>query len=531
MKSKLSKTRSALLAIAFVATGAFSLLLPATDAVGQEDYRKQRESMGIDVPPGDVYTGRSPFTFRKSAPAPTPKMAAPAPVSDNACAVAETDLVHMTKTMPAEVSLGEEFTYVLRVTAKDCIADVVVTERVPDGAEYISSEPAAKVDGKNLVWTLAEMDDRTYADLKVKVKAAKEGTLASCAKVHALPRVCAETFVGKATLTIVKSGPERALLGEDVMYNIVVSNTGTSVAKDVVVTDEIPAGLTHSSGNKKVSFNLGDLAPQQSRTIPVTLKASERGQHCNNAIAKGTNTGQVSDDACTLVVQPGLDIAKSGPKKMLLFKNATYKIVVTNTGDTDLMDVLVTDSAPAPTRVVSASDGGAINGNSIVWSLGTLKSKASKELSVVLTTATPGTHCNNVSVRTSGGLTKSAQACTLWEGLSALLIEVVDDPDPIQVGENTTYTIRVTNQGTAPDTNIKVVATFPDEVAPQSSDRGTIDGKTVTFPVFPKLDPKQSFQYTIVGKGAKVGDARIIVVRTSDDIPRPATEEESTRVF
>jgi uncharacterized repeat protein (TIGR01451 family) len=100
------------------------------------------------------------------------------------------------------------------------------------------------------------------------------------------------------------------------------------------------------------------------------------------------------------------------------------------------------------------------------------------------------------------------------------------------VGENTTYTIRVTNQGTADDTNIKIVVQFPAEITPTSaSNGGTIEGKRVTFPVYPRLAPKAAFTYTIQAKGEKAGDARISVVRTSTDIPSPTTEEESTRVY
>ena len=34
------------------------------------------------------------------------------------------------------------------------------------------------------------------------------------------------------------------------------------------------------------------------------------------------------------------------------------------------------------------------------------------------------------------GLKDSAQACTVWKGVTGVLLEMVDDPDPIQVGED-----------------------------------------------------------------------------------------------
>lgn len=129
---------AALLVGSFLSTG-----IAASQDTGLQSKRDQREYTGKNVPPGEYYTGRSPFNlFRRSAPA-TPPPAAPAQPTGRSCAEVSTELLHMTKTMPREVSLGETFTYVLKVTARDCLADVVVTDTIPDGAEYVSSDPKA----------------------------------------------------------------------------------------------------------------------------------------------------------------------------------------------------------------------------------------------------------------------------------------------------------------------------------------------------------------------------------------------------
>ena len=539
MKSYMSKIgASCLTALMFASS--FSGVVAQDQDTRLDRYRGSREWRKQQVPPGEWYTGRSPFNWLQGriqqpepAPAPAPRVlevpaAAPAPAAS--CAVVNTELTHMTKTMPAEVTLGQEFMYTIRATAKDCIADVVITDMVPEGAQYVRSEPAASVAGDKLTWTMAEMDPGASAEIKVWVKAMKEGTLASCATIHAVPRVCASTFVGKPALQISKTGPETALLGSDVTYNIVVKNTGTSVAKSVVVTDNVPAGLTHSTGQNVLSFNVGDLAPNQSRSIPVTFKATQRGKVCNPAVAKSSNAGEVNDQACTTIVERGLDITKVGPKEAILKKTAGYDIVVTNTGDTPLTGVVVSDTAPVQTSIVSA-DGASVTGNTAVWNVGTLNAGEKKSFKVVLTSSIAGTHCNGAAVRSNEGLTKSADACTLWKGVSALLIEVVDDPDPIQKGEKVTYTIRVTNQGTIEDTNIEVTAAFPAQVKPLSSPQGTVTGNNVSFPAYPRLAPKASFVYTITAEGAEVGIGIVTVKRRSTDIPVWVTEEESTRTY
>jgi len=263
----------------------------------------------------------------------------------------------------------------------------------------------------------------------------------------------------------------------------------------------------------------------------VPLRAAARGKFCNTAVAESSNAGKVTDDACTTVLQPGLKIVKTGDKERFLPRNADYKITVSNTGDTTLSEVVVTDTAPAGTSIASAS-GATVTGNQATWRLATLGKGETRSFDVVLSTPTAGSYCNTVSVVAAGGLRDQAEACTVWRGISALLLEKADDPDPIQVGETTTYTVRVTNQGTAADTNVKMVVQFPAEVTPVSADNGgVVSGRTVTFPPFARLASKQTFEYRIKAKGEKAGDARVTFIRTSDGTPAPTTAEESTRVY
>jgi len=490
----------------------------------------------FNVPPGEYYSGRSPFTGVEMSPAPAPAVQpapAPAPAPTGNCEVINTGWVHMTKTMPREVMLGQEFSYDLAPRAVACVGNVVVTDQIPAGATYLRSEPKAEVVGNTLVWKLGDMEPGQTVPIRVWMRADREGEIGGCATVTADPRLCAKTFVGKPVLAIEKSGPEMAQLNSDVTYTVVVSNRGNAVAKNVVVTDDIPDGLASATGQKQLTFNVGDLAPNQSKNIPVTLKAKQRGRFCNVATAVANNvSGKVTDDACTTVVMPGLKITKVGDKEQLINKNAKYQVKVTNTGDVPLTGVVVTDTAPAPTAFVSAA-GATINGNVATWNVGTLDKGAEKSFDVVLTSKVPGNYCNSASVVTAQGLRESAQACTDWIGVTGVLVEVVDDPDPIQVDEFTTFTLRVTNQGSSRAIEaINVKAMFPEETSPVSaSNNGSVSGKNVTWPVVPTLAPKQSVTYTIRAKGVKAGDSRLRVEVTTKLRETPILEMESTTVY
>jgi len=111
-------------------------------------------------------------------------------------------------------------------------------------------------------------------------------------------------------------------------------------------------------------------------------------------------------------------------------------------------------------------------------------------------------------------------------------MEKSDDPDPIGVGEQTTYTVRITNQGFADDNNVHVVVTIAPELAPVSATGdGVISGQTVTFPVVPRLPAKEAVTYRIVAKGVKTGDGRTRFELNSDMLQSPVVAEESTHVY
>jgi uncharacterized repeat protein (TIGR01451 family) len=513
---------------------------PDSTAAWNDQYRSSYE-----VPLGN-YTGNSPFMksmakpMHKPAPAPAAKPApapvakpapapAPAPKTEYTSASTDCGFVRLQKTAPSVAAIGENITYTLTAVAQCDVADVVITDTLPAGASYVASEPAAAVEGKTLVWKLASLNKGESKTAKITVKADAEGELVNCATVTAVPKVCVSTLVGKAQLAIAKSGPATANINSDVTYNVTVSNKGNITARNVVVTDAVPQGM---SGNP-VTVNVGDLAAGASRTMPVTFKATQRGKVCNTAVADSSNAGKVNAEACTVVQAPGLKIVKStDDKKLLINRTATYTINVQNTGDTTLTGVIVTDTAAAGTTIVEAV-GGSVSGTVATWNLGELAAGASKNLTVKVNSKQPGNFCDTASVSTTQGLKDSSQACTEWAGVTGVLVEVVDDPDPIQVGETSTYTIRVTNQSTYGTVDeLDIVANFPAEISPvTASGKGAISGKKVTFPRVITLGPKAAVTYTIVGKAEKTGDARLNVEVKTRSRQNPITEDESTTVY
>jgi len=479
-------------------------------------------------------------TAEKSAPkeepapvaeAPAEETAPPAPVQAPAVSSGGS-LASIGIAGPESVNEGDMFQSTVSFRANEDVENVIVRVMVPEGLEYVKSDPAAKAEGSTLIWSFPTMSAGETKSAQVWFKPLKKGSAKTCATIEATARNCYVVNITKPAISIQKSGPETAMLGDMVSYTVLVKNEGDGPARNVVVVDDVPKGLTHESGKSQLTYEIGDLGAQQSKTIVVNLKAAERGKHCNKASVDTENAGKADSTACTTVMLEDLQVYKAGLPEQYINKTAGYVIVVTNAGDTTLQNIQVVDTAPANTAIVGA-EGGTVSGNKAVWTIASLGPGAVQTLTVTLTSTVPGSHCNNVSAAV-GSLARQAEACTLWKGYPAILIEVVDTDDPLQIGEETTYLIRVTNQGSADDNNIQIVAQFPKEVTPLSAagdTAGTVAGDKVTFEPYKTLAPKQAITWQIRAKGSVVGDGRIKVHLTSAVLKSPVLEEESTHVY
>jgi len=443
--------------------------------------------------------------------------------------------VTLAKNAPGVVGVGEQFTYELVATTQSEVSDVTVVDTVPEGASYVSSEPPAVHEGNRLTWKFDNVTPGDSKTIRVTLKADNEGQLVHCATAVAMPQVCITTLVGRPALAITKTGPTVAQLGQDVGYTIVVENTGKTVAKDVVVTDTVPDELSSPDNQKQLTFQVGDLAPGASKSIPVVLKTMKRGKAVNVAAAVASNVQKVTAEAPTTIVQSAVKITKATQDhELFINRAAAYDIEVSNTGDTRLTGVVVTDNAAAET-VIATAEGASVSGTTATWNVGELQPGEKKAFNVKVLSKTPGKFTDTASVTTTEGPRDSAQDYTTWRGVTGVLLQLEDETDPIQVGETTKYTIRVSNQGsTTALSQVKISAQIAPElelVPGTLSDGGVADGKGITWPVIPTLDAKGAVTRTYIVKGVKAGDARSSVSITTMTRQEPIVRFESTTVY
>ena len=188
------------------------------------------------------------------------------------------------------------------------------------------------------------------------------------------------TKIGVPKLTIVKKAqPETAKPGEEVVYTITVTNTSKLDAKNVTVTDILPAGVTLVSatlnGGKVTPVNgvyqIGRIAANVGKAeLKITAKVDETAvpgiSIVNTATADFENReGELPGGSATVTItEPDnpkdesttLSVTKTADKTELKpGDEVEYTITVRNTGANAAKDVTVTDKLDGSLTFISAT--------------------------------------------------------------------------------------------------------------------------------------------------------------------------------
>ena len=117
--------------------------------------------------------------------------------------------------------------------------------------------------------------------------------------------------VGRAAgVSLRKTGPAAIAVGGTATYRIEVCNPGDLLARDVLLTDEIPDSFSYLNSSppgevvgKQIQWRLGNLGPGQRQCIELCFRAVQAGSvaNCAQVTAAG---GLTATDCATTTVSP-----------------------------------------------------------------------------------------------------------------------------------------------------------------------------------------------------------------------------------
>ncbi|MGL5149387.1 MAG: beta strand repeat-containing protein [Clostridium sp.] len=315
-----------------------------------------------------------------------------------------------------------------------------------------------------------------------------------------------------------------AQLGTTLTYRVVLTNTGTSSAGNILLIDTIPSALTFVPNSFVVDgITLSGENPNPPGayvpTIPanyvstVTFMAILTTIPTVNPLQNSASTsykytvyptlpfGQGGNSntgtATTTVVQALINVSKTSNKNFALIGDTiTYTITLINIGNTQTNSVYFIDTIPNGTTFVSGTlnqDTTSVSGDpSGVYLPNQINGNSTSTVTfqvVVISIPTPNPIQNQASVNysfitnpitgtTISGGNVSTVATSQVNDTTLTSVKLVDKYEA-EVGDTVTYTVVLTNIGSVSANEIRIIDTIPQELL-FVNNSFTIDGVTIS---------------------------------------------------
>ena len=204
------------------------------------------------------------------------------------------------------------------------------------------------------------------------------------------------SVVVPTTLAIHKTGPAESGAGAAIMYQVTVTNTGSSPATGLIVTDTLPVGsayLASPGGSLQdgvVTWSIGELATGAAVTVEFSVTASQNIINFDYGVQAAGGVQVQGDTAvATQIIAPDLSIHKVGPARVQTGEPISYTLIVRNDGDLPANNLTISDTLPVSTTMLSASDSGLEFEGVVTWNLLPLKPGGEILVGLVVTPTLP----------------------------------------------------------------------------------------------------------------------------------------------
>ena len=208
------------------------------------------------------------------------------------------------------VTVGDNITYTITVTnnGSDEAEEVVLTDNLPGNVSFILTtftQGNCSTANEVVTCNMGSISNGGHAVVTIVVKTILEGTITNIASVtsstfdpdsnnNSASEQTTAIRLSMADLSITKNDTiDPVAVGDSINYTITVTNNGPETAKSVVMTDQLPGGVSFISAsssqgscvesNGEVTCNLGDIANGESATATIIVIANTDGQITNTA--------------------------------------------------------------------------------------------------------------------------------------------------------------------------------------------------------------------------------------------------------
>ena len=504
------------------------------------------------APAAPVHTA-VPIRRHQSAPvAPPPEMASNADTAPELTSMPPTakkiqaPLLTIEKHGPTSVKMGQPVHYEIIVHNVGLVAaqQVRVEDELPEMVRFLGGNPQPVYQGGRIVWNLEEVPAGGEQHLLLDLEPETSGEIAG--QTSLVLTIGSQTQVAAAALEVSITGPGRVAKDGQAHFEIHLTNRSNRRLSNLILHAQLPAGLLHPMG-KNIEAEVGEIAPGASRNIDLRVKAVQPGRHTLQARITAQDRQEASARASVYVGEPGLIVLQPATTRIQLDRTGELAVEVANYHTRVIKNLTVTAALPEGVEFQGVSEGGAYRAGlrKVQWTLENLAPDQSRTLTIKVKGKIPGQFVNTVVAQAAEGLKAQVQGKVVVESMSNglkaqvesmsnLTMKISHRDEPLEVGHETVYEIRVGNQGNTSDSGVQIQATVPDGMSPRGADGPTayrIQGQQVIFEPLSPLEPNSQVIYHVHVMAQTAGDRRFRVEMSSANRREPLSREDRTLVY
>ncbi len=438
-----------------------------------------------------------------------------------------------------EFNVGQECQadLIVKNTGSTPVTQIAIDAIFPTNVRLTAAEPKPASATDRLTWTIEQLEAGSEKKISVKMIPSRRGDIGATAMVRFTGTSSTAFSVHEPLLKVsVKSPTKEVMLGDPASQMITVTNPGTGTVQDVKVEAKLSAGLEHPTREDRLVIDIGAVGPGETRSYRLGLTAAKGGPQSVTVVATSSSEASSTDLVEFNVIAPSLKIAVEGPSLRYKGRNAKYTMTVTNDGSLVNSNIRVSQVVSEGFKFVSADHGGKYDPsiNTIQWFINRLAPGESMQVACELNSLKLGDFTQTVQVVSDSGVQADAQIETRVDGIASLTLELVDLDDPVEVGSETGYEIRVKNEGSKAATGVVVACDLPNGMQFLSAKAPVdqvIEGRQLFFNPIEQIAPGSQVTFRVQMKVTKEGSHRMKARLSGGGLQEPMLLEEVTRAY